>query len=125
MDKEEIEALNRDGKVFKSSPIAPVTATVGVLLKSVGLLVLIVASPIVFVFNHLTGGGGSKPSGSSQLKEEKFSKLTGVTPLSMGERKYDIVLFGSTGFTGRLAAIYVAKTYGKSDLRWAIGKEES
>lgn len=60
-----------------------------------------------------------KPSGSKS-KEERFAPLTDATPTSMGERKYDIVLFGSTGFTGRLAALYVAKTYGSSDLRFAI-----
>lgn len=36
-------------------------------------------------------------------------------------RKYDIVLFGATGFTGRLVAEYLLETYGHSeDLIWAI-----
>eukprot|EP00981_Chlorochromonas_danica_P011248 scaffold3825_cov179-Ochromonas_danica.AAC.5 len=35
-------------------------------------------------------------------------------------RIYDIVLFGATGFTGKLAAIYIAKQYKDSNLRWAI-----
>lgn len=34
-------------------------------------------------------------------------------------RKYDVVLFGATGFTGRLIAEYIARTYG-STVRWAI-----
>jgi len=39
--------------------------------------------------------------------------------------KYDIIIFGATGFTGRLAALYVTKQYGKS-IRWAIaGRSES
>lgn len=33
--------------------------------------------------------------------------------------KYDIVIYGATGFTGRLAALYIAKQYG-STIRWAI-----
>jgi len=36
-----------------------------------------------------------------------------------GARNFDIILFGATGFTGRLAALYLAKTYGSS-IRWAI-----
>jgi len=35
------------------------------------------------------------------------------------ERKFDVVLFGVTGFTGNLAARYLAKTYGNK-VRWAI-----
>lgn len=35
-------------------------------------------------------------------------------------REYDLVLFGATGFTGRLSAVYLAKTYGLKQFRWAI-----
>ncbi len=35
------------------------------------------------------------------------------------ERTYDVVLFGATGFTGRLIAEYLARTYGAS-VKWAI-----
>jgi len=35
------------------------------------------------------------------------------------DRKYDIVVFGATGFTGKLAAEHLARTYGKS-IKWAI-----
>lgn len=34
-------------------------------------------------------------------------------------KKFDIVIFGATGFTGRLAAQYVAKQYGNT-IKWAI-----
>jgi len=37
----------------------------------------------------------------------------------MKDRKFDIVLFGATGFTGKLAAEHVARTYGKN-VKWAI-----
>lgn len=37
----------------------------------------------------------------------------------MQERSFDVVVFGSTGFTGRLVAEYLAREYG-SDLRWAM-----
>lgn len=33
--------------------------------------------------------------------------------------KYDIVLFGATGFTGKLAVQYISERYGK-DIRWAV-----
>lgn len=36
-----------------------------------------------------------------------------------GERRYDIALFGATGFTGGLTADYLAAN-GPSDLRWAL-----
>jgi short subunit dehydrogenase-like uncharacterized protein len=39
-------------------------------------------------------------------------------------RKYDVVLFGATGFTGRLIAEYIARTYGSS-ISWAIAGRNS
>jgi len=40
--------------------------------------------------------------------------------MSNEERPYDIILFGATGFTGRLVAEYLLKTYDSNDLRWAM-----
>eukprot|EP00494_Astrolonche_serrata_P022560 UN22817 len=37
------------------------------------------------------------------------------------DRKYDLIVFGVTGFTGNFGVHYVAKAYGNTDLRWAIG----
>ncbi|WP_300529077.1 saccharopine dehydrogenase NADP-binding domain-containing protein [Maricaulis sp.] len=37
----------------------------------------------------------------------------------MNARTYDVVVFGATGFTGRLVAEYLAAEYG-SDVRWAM-----
>lgn len=40
----------------------------------------------------------------------------------MGEREFDLVVWGATGFTGRLVAEYLLGRYGAgSDLRWALG----
>lgn len=41
-----------------------------------------------------------------------------MTPVE-GERQYDIALFGATGFTGGLAASYLA-AHGPSEMRWAL-----
>lgn len=38
----------------------------------------------------------------------------------MSERKFDIVLFGATGFTGQLVAEYLAKNAGGRGVKWAI-----
>jgi short subunit dehydrogenase-like uncharacterized protein len=37
-----------------------------------------------------------------------------------GDREFDVVLFGATGFTGRLVAEYLAKRSKPEGLRWAI-----
>ncbi|MGO8997331.1 MAG: saccharopine dehydrogenase family protein [Polyangiaceae bacterium] len=43
------------------------------------------------------------------------------TPIAKSSRPYDVVVWGATGFTGRLVAEYIAQHYGaKRDLRWAI-----
>lgn len=36
------------------------------------------------------------------------------------DRKFDLILFGATGFTGKLAAAYLTSQYGTSGLKWAI-----
>ncbi len=37
----------------------------------------------------------------------------------MSDRTYEVVVFGATGFAGRLTALYLQDTYG-DDLRWAV-----
>ena len=36
------------------------------------------------------------------------------------DRQYDIVVFGASGYTGRLVAEYLDERYGVSDLTWAM-----
>ena len=36
------------------------------------------------------------------------------------ERKYDLVIFGATGFTGKLCVKYLLENYEEKDLKWAI-----
>ena len=39
----------------------------------------------------------------------------------MGDRIYDVVVWGATGFTGRLVVDYMVRTYGvDGDVRWAV-----
>lgn len=46
--------------------------------------------------------------------------------MSETDRAFDIVLWGATGFTGRLVAEYLAEHYDPSDLDWAIaGRNQS
>ncbi|WP_457205558.1 saccharopine dehydrogenase NADP-binding domain-containing protein, partial [Nocardioides sp. P5_C9_2] len=42
-----------------------------------------------------------------------------MTDARTGGRDFDIVLFGATGFTGRLTAEYLAR-HAPGDLRWAL-----
>ncbi|KAF9969758.1 hypothetical protein BGZ73_007743 [Actinomortierella ambigua] len=38
----------------------------------------------------------------------------------MAAREFELVIYGATGFTGLRTALYVARTYPKESLRWAI-----
>ena len=45
-----------------------------------------------------------------------------MTAAQPAEREFDVVVWGATGFTGRLVAAYLLETYGEgSELRWALG----
>lgn len=38
----------------------------------------------------------------------------------MSDREFDVIIYGSTGYTGRLVAEYMQNQYGGSDLKWAM-----
>lgn len=38
----------------------------------------------------------------------------------MTDRQYDVIIYGASGFTGRLVAEYLNAEYGGSDLKWAM-----
>jgi len=41
--------------------------------------------------------------------------------VSQTDRAYDVVVYGASGFTGRLVAQHLLKTYGVGgDVRWAM-----
>ena len=41
--------------------------------------------------------------------------------MSKDKREFDIIVWGASGFTGRLVAEYIYKNYKIKDLKWAIG----
>jgi short subunit dehydrogenase-like uncharacterized protein len=48
-------------------------------------------------------------------------KVTESDIIPRPQRKYDVIVLGATGFTGRLAARHLAKTYGVGkEVKWAI-----
>ena len=57
-------------------------------------------------------------------KSKKATTDAPYEPVSVAQedlKKYDLVLFGATGFTGKMAAVYIAKNYGGSkSFNWAI-----
>lgn len=54
-----------------------------------------------------------------EVEKDSFPPISELKPLS--ERKYDAVLLGATGFTGGIAAKYMAQRYGcDRELKWAI-----
>jgi saccharopine dehydrogenase (NAD+, L-glutamate forming) len=45
--------------------------------------------------------------------------MTDASPAASSDRELDLVLFGATGFTGRLTAEYLAR-HAPSGLRWGL-----
>ena len=37
------------------------------------------------------------------------------------DREYDLIVWGASGFTGRLVVEYLAEHYPAAELRWAVG----
>jgi hypothetical protein len=72
----------------------------------------------LYAGNLCTGTGKPKraDSGTGTQSED-------TTPVSTSDQKeeriYDIIVFGATGFTGKMAVMYLASRYGTT-VRWAI-----
>ena len=53
-------------------------------------------------------------------------KLTENLNYIVMNREFDIIIWGASGFTGRLVAEYLFKKYNSDSLKWAIaGRDES
>lgn len=61
----------------------------------------------------------AKKIDKTPTSSSSYGSLSASDEIPPTARPYDIVLFGATGFTGRMAAIYIAKTYG-TQFKWAI-----
>ena len=83
-----------------------------------------VAQFFVFIRNQCAGKVKEGGKSDATIEDEKriISKYKEGSTKRSAAREYDLVLFGATGFTGRLAALYIAKTYGLSrgGFKWAI-----
>ena len=62
---------------------------------------------------------------SDEVKDDDSQDLTPLRNSSDTQRQFDLVLFGATGFTGKMAAIYIAKHYGVKSFNWAIAGTRS
>ena len=75
------------------------------------------ASSLHFIFIMITHGKLFPSSGTPVLDDDVAAEKVNsgdesVTIIPRESRKYDIVLLGATGFTGKLGAAYLAKQYG-------------
>lgn len=62
---------------------------------------------------------GKKKIAAVMTEDISREQLNGIVDGTKSRRRFDIILFGATGYTGRLAALYLAKKY-SSKIRWAI-----
>jgi len=130
------DPMLRDGKKMAMSSLAvsiPLFLFVLLVLTPIWIVILLPFAGISFVVGSLLslcgggGGGGGGEEGKSsraqqaQQEEEQRSSQPPLT--SASKRDFDIVVYGATGFTGRMAATYINKQYGSSSgstLKWAI-----
>mmetsp|Transcript_6628 Transcript_6628/g.8667 ORF Transcript_6628/g.8667 Transcript_6628/m.8667 type:complete len:490 (+) Transcript_6628:385-1854(+) len=119
--------LIRDKKRVKSGGLVSLTSFAFAALVKVPILLCVllplglVLSAVQYPFRLLFGGDSKRKS--NDVDQSDYYTLPEVDVekrIPLADRKYDLVLFGVTGFTGRLAASYVAKTYSSSALKWAI-----
>lgn len=116
----------KDGKKSLRVPLSTflVTGFVGV---PIWLTVLVPLTAVYQVGKALLPSNKKTSDEEKILEEstpESFPKPSELVPFQ--DRKYDVVLLGATGFTGGLAASYLAKTYGaKGAISWALAGRNS
>jgi len=77
----------------------------------------LVSQAIAFAQKKLSPGKKSVKK-NSQLCDSSLQVVCGSAS-DTSKRVFDVIVFGATGFTGKMAAVYLAKKYGRS-VRWAI-----
>ncbi|KAJ1415215.1 Saccharopine dehydrogenase-domain-containing protein [Ochromonadaceae sp. CCMP2298] len=126
------EQMLKDNKKLPLSDTASATAQFLlflVVLTPLWLFVLLPFTLVVQLFLYVAGLVTGKPSKSGKAskgtadavdgEEDPASMQPVATSANTDERMYDIVVFGATGFTGKMAVMYLASRYG-STVRWAI-----
>jgi len=128
MSESHSDPLLRDKKelALSGSAALPQFLLVAGIVTPLWLTVLlpcaIASQAVSFVWNKVNKSGSANDSRGSKPHEVK--KVLGKAS-DKESRSFDIVVFGATGFTGKMAAIYLAKNYGRS-IRWAIaGRRKS
>ena len=108
----------KDGKQLPGSNT--IRVVVGIMSFTVIGMIGVVVVPLTIGFNIIRFILRGKKT--IRISNPDDDKLTLKHPLlSHKDRKYDVVLFGVTGFTGGLAAAYMAKQYGIGrEVKWAI-----
>jgi hypothetical protein len=90
------------------------------LVLPIWLMVLLPLSIIWQTVSWISNYVASKRSKEQKQPSPKvFIEKIEKASSAVKDRIYDVVVFGATGFTGRLACLYLAKQYGK-EVRWAI-----
>jgi len=113
--------MGKQGKqpMTVSNKVFLLTAGIGVPLWIGGLLPLAIATTLGKKMLSASSVPSLQQKSETTNDDEVFPSFDNITP--MEERKYDIVLFGATGFAGKLAIEHLVKTYGvNKDVKWAI-----
>jgi hypothetical protein len=117
-DKEDL--LVRDKKKVPLSGSSVVPAFTGFVLLGVPtwLIILLPAAILCQIALKIYNGLFSKTE-KAPRKEISVPETPSMLSTETASRKLDLVIYGATGFTGKIASKYVAKNYGKT-LKWGI-----
>ena len=78
---------------------------------------------VTLAVNKIANLFSKKPREQNSDSDDTIANVA-IVPTK--QRPFDLIMYGATGFTGKLAAMYIAKTYGGTSFRWAIsGRREA
>lgn len=119
MNPDNVDFVERDKRPYGEGPGFLLGASVACLASWA------IAAPVAAacgVFNVprklLLGNGPATVDGGKQLSFPPISPAL-VEVLPFKDREFDLVMYGATGFTGKLACKYLARNYG-TKVKWAI-----
>lgn len=117
------DPMLKDGKKLAlDEPLVMVYFALSVLVAlPIALCVLLpmtlVAQVVLKIMSIVQGNKGSTSGSLQAAVGEPFTEFKEGGPKL--KRQFDIVVYGATGFTGKMAALYLAKQYG-CKVKWAI-----